>query len=90
MHLGRLAGDRLLVIWDGSPIHRRVEVKDFVEEAGDHIHLESLPPYAPDLNPVESVWSHLKRSLANLAAGTITHMATLARTRLNACSTYPA
>ena len=24
LHLGRLAGDRLLVIWDGSPIHRRV------------------------------------------------------------------
>jgi hypothetical protein len=30
VHLGRLAGDRLLVIWDGSPIHRRVEVKEFV------------------------------------------------------------
>lgn len=25
-----------------------------------------LPPYAPELNPVEGVWSHLKRSLANL------------------------
>jgi transposase len=60
IHLGRLAGDRLLVIWDGSPIHRRTEVKDFVEEAGDAIHLEPLPPYAPDLNPVEWLWRHLK------------------------------
>ena len=33
-------------------------------------------------HPVEKVWSHLKRSLANLAAGTATHLATLARTRL--------
>jgi hypothetical protein len=33
VHLGRLAGDRLLVIWDGSPIHRRDEVKAFVAEA---------------------------------------------------------
>jgi transposase len=60
VHLGRLAGDRLLVIWDGSPIHRRGEVKDFVAAAGDAIHLEPLPAYAPDLNPVEWLWRHLK------------------------------
>jgi len=67
IHLGRLAGDRLLVIWDGSPIHRRAAVRDFVEEAGDHIHLEPLPPYAPDLNPVEWLWRHLKLvEMANL------------------------
>jgi transposase len=60
VHLGRLAGDRLLVIWDGSPIHRRAEVKDFVAAAGDAIHLEPLPAYAPDLNPVEWLWRHLK------------------------------
>ena len=30
LHLLRVAGERLLVIWDGSPIHRRVEVKEFV------------------------------------------------------------
>jgi transposase len=60
VHLGRLAGDRLLVIWDGSPIHRRAEVKEFVAEAGDAIHLEPLPAYAPDLNPVEWLWRHLK------------------------------
>jgi transposase len=60
VHLGRLAGDRLLVIWDGSPIHRRAEVRDFVAEAGDAIHLEPLPAYAPDLNPVEWLWRHLK------------------------------
>jgi transposase len=60
VHLGRLAGDRLLVIWDGSPIHRRAEVKEFVAEAGDAICLEPLPAYAPDLNPVEWLWRHLK------------------------------
>jgi transposase len=60
VHLGRLVDDRLLVIWDGSPIHRRAEVKEFVAEAGGKIHLEPLPPYAPDLNPVEWLWQHLK------------------------------
>ena len=65
--LGRVVGDRLLVIWDGSPIHRRAEVKEFVAEAGGKIHLEPLPPYAPDLNPVEWLWQHLKHvELRNL------------------------
>jgi transposase len=33
-----------------------------------------LPPYAHDLNPVEPVWSHLKRSLANLTKHNITEL----------------
>jgi transposase len=60
VHLGRQGADRLLVVWDGSPIHRRAEVKAFVAEAGDAIHLEPLPPYAPDLNPVEWLWRQMK------------------------------
>jgi transposase len=60
-HLGRAVGDRLLVIWDGSPIHRRAEVQAVVAGAGGKIHLESLPAYAPELNPVEWLWNHLKR-----------------------------
>jgi transposase len=70
VHLGRLGADRLLVIWDGSPIHRRTEVKAFVAGAGDAIHLEPLPAYAPDLNPVEWLWRHLKEvEMRNLACG---------------------
>jgi hypothetical protein len=41
-----------------------------------------LPAYAPELNPVEKVWSHLKRSLANLAAGNATNLSRLAKTKL--------
>jgi transposase len=60
-HLLRLVGERLLVIWDGSPIHRRAEVKEFLAGATrGKIHVEALPPYAPDLNPVEGTWQHLK------------------------------
>src|SRR5436305_245348 len=60
-HLLRVAGERLLVIWDGSPIHRRVEVKDFVSAARGKVWLEALPGYAPDLNPWdEGGWHHLK------------------------------
>ncbi len=68
-HLLRVAGPRLLVIWDGSPIHRCTEVQQFLAEgAARWIHLESLPPYAPDLNPVEGLWTHLKDvEMRNLA-----------------------
>jgi transposase len=70
VHLGRLGADRLLVIWDGSPIHRRAEVKAFVADAGDSIQLEPLPAYAPDLNPVEWLWGHLKEvEMRNLTCG---------------------
>jgi transposase len=67
VHLGRLGADRLLVVWDGSPIHRRAEVKAFLAEAGGAIHVEPLPPYAPDLNPVEWLWRQVKEvELRNL------------------------
>jgi transposase len=60
-HLGRVAGDRLLVIWDGSPIHRRAEVNEFVAETRRKVGVEVLPGYAPDLNPWdEGGWHHLK------------------------------
>jgi transposase len=61
LHLLRVAGDRLLVIWDGSPIHRRVEVQEFVASTRGRVWLEALPGYAPDLNPWdEGGWHHLK------------------------------
>jgi transposase len=61
LHLLRVAGERLLVIWDGAPIHRRVEVKEFVASTRGRVWLEALPGYAPDLNPWdEGGWHHLK------------------------------
>jgi transposase len=60
-HLIRHLGPRLLVIWDGSPIHRRAAVKQFLAgPVGRGVRIEQLPPYAPDLNPVEAAWQHLK------------------------------
>ena len=61
IHLRRVAGDRLLVIWDGSPIHRRAAVQEFVSGTRGKIRVEFLPAYAPDLNPWdEGGWHHLK------------------------------
>ncbi|RFC78427.1 transposase [Streptomyces sp. AcE210] len=41
-----------------------------------------LPPYAAEFNPVEGVWSHLKRSLANLTKHSLDQLTALAKTRL--------
>lgn len=61
VHLQRVAPRRLMVIWDGSPIHRRTIVPEFVEQTHGQIRLEALPGYAPDLNPWdEGGWHHLK------------------------------
>ena len=71
-HVQRHAGERLLVIWDGSPIHRREAVQDFLGSgAGQGIRVAALPGYAPDLNPWDAAgWNHLKHvELRNLVAG---------------------
>ena len=61
-HLLRPSAGKLLVIWDGSPIHRAKVVKAFLAEGGaQRLWLEQLPGYAPDLNPVEGIWHSLKR-----------------------------
>jgi len=59
--LQKLAG-KIVVIWDGSPIHRAHEIKDFLKRgAAKRLQLEQLPGYAPDLNPDEGIWNYLKR-----------------------------
>lgn len=59
--LRKISG-KLLVIWDGSPIHHNQAVKDFLAAgAAKRLHLERLPGYAPDLNPDEGIWNYLKR-----------------------------
>jgi transposase len=58
---------KLLVIWDGAPIHRGQPIKDYLRRgAAKRRHLEPLPGYAPDRTPAEGIWNDLKRvELAN-------------------------
>lgn len=60
-HALRQIAGKLLVIWDGSPIHRAKVLKEFLKEgAAARVRLEQLPGYAPELNPDEGIWKHLK------------------------------
>lgn len=67
---------KLLVIWDGSPIHRAKAIKEFLAAgAAKRLHLERLPGYAPELNPQEGVWNLLtRRELKNLCCQHLSHL----------------
>jgi transposase len=75
-HLLWQTNSKLLVIWDGAPIHRNQCVKDYLANgATKQIHLERLPAYAPDLNPDEGVWNHLKYvELRNVSCSNLNHL----------------
>jgi transposase len=53
---------RLFLVVDGHPAHKANVVKGYVESLGGRLELVALPTYAPDLNPDEFVWSHMKKN----------------------------
>ena len=56
-------GGRILVVWDGSPIHKR-EVRAFLAADGAKDFLiEAMPPYAPDRNPLDAGFWHLLKGV---------------------------
>jgi transposase len=75
-HLLRQVRGKLLVLWDGAPIHRCQAVKDFLAAgAAERLHLERLPAYAPEVNPTEGVWHYLKHvELKNVVCRTLTEV----------------
>ena len=76
----QLAGP-LVVVWDNSNTHVSAAMTELAA-ARDWLTVFQLPPYAHELNPVELVWSQLKRSLANLAKRNLGQLTALVKTRL--------
>jgi DDE superfamily endonuclease len=76
----QLAGP-IVLVWDNLQGHVSAKMKALIA-ARPWLRVYTLPAYVPELNPVEKVWSHLKRSLANLAAGNATNLSRLAKTKL--------
>jgi len=52
----------LHLVLDGLPAHKKAVVRDYVASTHGRLTLHFLPGYAPDLNPDELVWSHVKRT----------------------------
>jgi len=76
----QLAGP-IVVVWDNLNVHVSAAMAGLVA-ARDWLTVFQLPRYAHELNPVEPVWSHLKRSLANLARRNLAQTVTLVKARL--------
>jgi hypothetical protein len=79
----------LILIWDNLNHHVSVAMRAFVDDH-DWLSVVQLPAYAPELNPTEGVWSHLKRGIGNLAACDIDQLAAIVRTRLKSMQYRPA
>ncbi len=50
------------LVVDGLPAHKTKPVKEYVASTEGRLRLHFLPGYAPELNPDELVWSHVKRT----------------------------
>jgi len=62
-------GRSLLLIWDGLPSHRSRLMSEYLQKHERSLTAIRLPPYAPELNPVESVWANITgQELANRCA----------------------
>jgi transposase len=76
-------GQKLLLIWDGLSAHGSRVVRTFLEGLGEAVRAERLPAYAPELNPVEFLWGHLKNhDLANISPDSLWKLSKAARNAL--------
>ena len=67
-----LGGQKATLLWDGLPAHRSLAMAAWLRRQRSWLVVEPLPAYAPELNPVEALWSSLKGvELANLAGETL-------------------
>jgi transposase len=68
----------VILVWDRLNVHLSAVVRHFLERH-PRFHVELLPAYAPELNPVETVWSYLKLNpLANFAPSDVRQLARVA------------
>jgi putative transposase len=69
---------RLIIVLDNFKSHPAILVRQYT--AGNNIHLVHLPPYSPDLNPIEQIWRAIKREVSAIFVRDYEHLtATIAR-----------
>lgn len=72
-----MRGQKVILIWDGLPAHKSRIMTDYLYSQRDWLTVERLPAYAPDLNPVETLWGNIKgQELANRCAENLTELDT--------------
>ncbi len=81
---------KLLIVWDGVGAHKSRRVREWLEQQDGRIAITFLPPYAPELNPVEAIWAYLKKhEIANLCPTHLAELSDFARRRLKSMQRRP-
>ncbi|WP_445083206.1 IS630 family transposase [Candidatus Nitrotoga sp. HW29] len=80
----------LLIIRDGLRAHRSRLVREYLDGLKGYIQIAFLPPYAPDMNPVEYLWAWLKRhAMANYCPNNFSELQITARNKLKSAQKRP-
>ena len=75
-----LNGRKLLLIWDGLPAHKAKVVTKYIESQESWLRVERYPAYAPELSPVEFLWSPMKsKDLAHLPPKGLSYLKRMVR-----------
>ena len=69
----RIVPGPIILVWDNHPIHKRQLVLEFLTQH-PRVHVYYFPICAPELNPVEFVWTQLSEYLANFAPHNMTEL----------------
>jgi transposase len=71
---------KAILVWDGLPAHKSRAMQDYLLRQRDWLTVERLPGYAPDLNPIETMWGNIKgKELANRCAKDLGELDTAVR-----------
>lgn len=54
---------KIVMVLDNARIHHAKLIQPFLEENKDRLELAFLPPYSPNLNPIEGLWKWLKNAV---------------------------
>lgn len=88
----RVRAGRMLLSGEGSTeVAKEVGVaRQYLDGTGGHVQVAFLPPYSPDLNPVEYLWAWLKRhALANFCPDNLAELQITARSKLKSAQRRP-
>lgn len=90
-HLRRQVGGPVLVIWDGLTAHRSRRVARWLAQQEGAVSVARLPAYAPELNPVEYLFGHVKgHELANFCPADYARLSQGARRAFRRAQRRPA
>ncbi|MBG0831753.1 IS630 family transposase [Planomonospora sp. ID67723] len=82
-------GGPISLVWDSLPEHVSAEMRAWIAAQDDWLLVYRLPPYAPDLNPAEGIWSNLRTKALDFTVHGIDQLTTLIKSRLKSMQYQP-